>query len=801
MKNKKNIRDKTNSVPLRGLVVNSPLGVRGSFLWVLGSLFFTLLLASCSGTSHLPKGERLYTGAAVKLESTEKVNKGTIKTIVESVVRPEPNNSYLGMRPQLCIYMAAGTNPKSKIKKWLQKMGQSPVLMTNVNPTATSAVIDAQLFNLGIFNSNTVYKIVEKKHTASVIYTSYIHQPYTVKEFVYTIDPLNSPKGDLKNLTDLILSDRENSLIKPGKDYNLNMLKAERVRIDGLLKNSGYFYFNPDYLLFKADTSMVNRTISLELTLKDSVPANALTVYRINNVIINQNYSLKNETSDKKKDTLMVQNNVFIGNEAKMNIHPKVILRSVYLRKNEIYSRENHNITLNRLMSMGNFKFVQVKFSDSDTTAAGYLNATILMTPMTNHTFRAELDLVTKSNNYTGPRMNLSLLNRNAFKGAELLSLNMAGSFEAQLSGANKNMFSYSFNPQIELTFPRFLVPFYIKPSNSSYVPKTNFVLSYNFIKRVNYFDMSTFQFTYGFKWKESIRTEHEFNPVSISNTSISNESSVFTDLLAANPFLKKSYEEQFIAGGNYSFTYNEQMLTGKKLQYYMHFTAETAGNLFSLANLIGGETPTPENPSKIVGSIYSQFAKLSVDGRAYYNFKNTNKFALRVFAGVAGTYGNSSTLPYSKQFFSGGPNSIRAFQINSIGPGTYLQNASNSGFVQLGGDIKLETNAEYRFGIYRFVKGALFVDAGNVWLQKSNPANIGSPFAFSGFMNELAVGAGLGLRVDVSFFVLRFDLAMPLRKPWLADGQRWVMNQIDFASPTWRSNNLVLNIAIGYPF
>ena len=252
-----------------------------------------------------------------------------------------------------------------------------------------------------------------------------------------------------------------------------------------------------------------------------------------------------------------------------MNIHPKVILRSIYLRKHEIYSRENHNITLNRLMTMGNFKFVQVKFSDSDTTATGYLDATILMTPMTNFTFRAELDMVSKSNNYTGPRMNLSLMNRNAFKGAELLSLNMAGSFEAQLSGVNKNLFSYSFNPQIELTFPRFVVPFNIKQTNSIYVPKTTFSLSYNFLKRVNYFDMSTFQFMYGFKWKNSVGIEHEFNPVSISNTSLNNESDLFTDLLASNPFLKKSYEEQFIAGGNYSFTYSEQMLAGKRVQYF----------------------------------------------------------------------------------------------------------------------------------------------------------------------------------------------------------------------------------------
>ena len=157
--------------------------------------------------------------------------------------------------------------------------------------------------------------------------------------------------------------------------------------------------------------------------------------------------------------------------------------------------------------------------------------------------------------------------------------------------------------------------------------------------------------------------------------------------------------------------------------------------------------------------------------------------------------------LPYIKQYFSGGPNSIRAFQINSLGPGTYPQSDSTRSILQLGGDIKLEMNAEYRFGIYRFLKGALFVDAGNVWLQKSNPSKIGTPFLFPTFINEMAVGAGVGLRFDVSFFILRFDIAMPLRKPWLPDNQRWVINQIDFGSPSWRTRNLVLNIAIGYPF
>jgi len=771
------------------------IAMTGSIINKCLLIIICLLLAACSGTKHLPSGEKLYTGAEIKLVSVDKLNKKKkryIKPFAENAVRPKPNKKILGMRPKLWMYMKAGEEPKNKIKKWLKKNGEAPVLMSSVKPGVTSAIIDAKLFNIGIFKSFTEFKIIEKKHTAKVIYISHVYKPYAVKELIYSISN--------DSINQVILTEKKKSLIKPGEDYNLDKLKIERIRIDALLKNNGYFYFNPDYLLFKADTSEINHTITFKLTLKDSMPKNALTVYRINNVYIDQNYSLNEEVGNNSKDTIKYQNNLFLGKETEMKIRPKVISRSIYLQKHKIYSRKNHNITLNRLMSMGNFKFVRIKFSDSDTLVPGFLDVTILMTPMPKRTFRAEVDLISKSNNYTGPQMNFSLLNRNTFNGAELLNLNMAASYEAQFSGKSKNLYSYSLNPQVELFFPRFLVPFKIR-TNSMYVPKTRFSLSYNYLKRVNYFDMNTFQFIYGFKWKKDVRKEHELNPISISYTSTTNKSAIFKELLASNSFLKKSYEELFITGASYSYTYNEQIIPEKKIQYFFQLNTEIAGNTFSLAKLITGKKISSDNPSRVVGSIYSQYAKLSIDGRGYYNFINKNKLAIRVFAGVAKPYGNSSILPYTKQFFSGGPNSIRAFHINSVGPGTYNQNNDSMGFLQLGGDVKLEMNAEYRFTIYRFFKGALFADAGNVWLLKSNPANTGSPFSFSNFFNEVAVGAGIGLRIDVSFFILRFDLATPLRKPWLEQNHRWVTNQINFGSPAWRSENLILNVAIGYPF
>ncbi|MGE5447165.1 MAG: BamA/TamA family outer membrane protein [Bacteroidales bacterium] len=765
-------------------------------------LLLSLLIISCSGTKHLPKGEKLYTGAEIKMKSSESTGiKKKAEAAAEAAVRPLPNKSFLGMRPKLWMNNMAGSEPKTKLQKWLKKKGEEPVLLSSVKPAVTSEIIDAKLFNLGIFKSYTESKVIENKRTAKVVYTSHIHKPYIIKELLYDISD--------DSISRKILSIKNKSFIKPDRNYSLEKLQNERIRLDAHLKNEGYFYFNPDYLLFKADTSSKDQSVTLTLTLKDSIPPNALEIYHINNVYVDQNFYLSQQRERNTQDTVMMRDIVFFGKKENLRIRPRVLSKSIYLRKGDVFSRLNHSITLNRLMSMNNFKLVQVNFATPKDSLPGMLDVNILMTPLPRRTFRAEIDLVSKSNEFFGPRMNVSLLNRNTFRGAELLNVNMAGSFEAQRAGG-KNSFSYSYNPQIELTFPRFILPFNLKQSNSLYVPKTHILLDYQYLRRVKYFNMRTFRLAFGYKWKENIRKDHEFNPIDISYTSIGRRTQEFEDILDSIPFLRRSYEEMFIPGGSYSFTYNEQMLQGKKIQFYLNLRSELAGNSFALISKITGNKVSRENPVKIAGSVFSQYAKISLDGRAYLNFSSKDKLAMRLFAGVGKPYGNSALLPYNKQFFSGGPNSIRAFHINSIGPGTYNQQGNTQGFLQLGGELKFETNLEYRFTIYNVFKGALFMDAGNVWLLKSNPgtvenppgtpAPLGSPFKYSNFRNELAMGAGVGIRIDVSFFILRFDLAAPLRKPWQT-GNEWVGDEISFGSAKWRRDNLVLNVAIGYPF
>lgn len=749
-------------------------------------LILVIILASCTGTKRLAEGELLYTGAEIRVESTETVDENRIKSTASRALRPEPNSSLLGMRPKLWLYQIAGENPKSKFKKWLKEKGEPPVLLRDVRKEAVSEIIDAQLFNIGIFNSHTTSEVAEKKKTAKLIYTTDVHVPYKLNAYSINISD--------NNIQQLITESTQSSLIKPGMAYQLDILKSERNRIDALLKNKGYFYFSPDYLMFRIDTlKSETNTFNLQLVLKDDVPAEALKPFYIRQVSVDQHYTLQSSSND----TTRYERINYISDINGKPIRPSVLQRALFLNENELYTRQNHQLTLNRLMSMGSFRFVQVHFTETDSNR---LDADIRLTPLPLNTLRAEMDLVTKSNNYTGPRMNVSLLNRNTFGGSELLKLNLAGSFEAQLNRLSEHLFSYTFNPQIELTFPRLLVPFRVPLTNRLYTPQTRMALSYNFMRRMDYFDLRNVQFSYGYKWRKDIKSDHELNPVSISNTELMNESQAFLDLLATNPILKKSYEEQFVAGMSYAYTYNEQTISKKPTQFYLNLTAESAGNVFSAISSINGTRPSSDNPATLLGSVYSQFVKFGVDGRMYQHLGDKNLLAMRLIGGFAKAYGNSATLPYNKQFFSGGPSSIRAFAINSIGPGNYQQ-INTAGFTQLGGDIKLELNAEYRFDIYSFLKGALFIDAGNVWLQSSNPSTIGSPFSINTFVNEMAVGAGFGLRFDVSFFVLRFDLATPLRKPWLSPGNRWVVGEFNPFQSDWRKKNLMLNVAIGYPF
>lgn len=308
-----------------------------------------------------------------------------------------------------------------------------------------------------------------------------------------------------------------------------------------------------------------------------------------------------------------------------------------------------------------------------------------------------------------------------------------------------------------------------------------------------------------GYHWKESIRTEHELNVIDINYVQPVNVTPLYRSLAESDATLKKAIETQFTIGPGYRYITTNTAQTKKIHTAYYMGALDLSGNILGLAthaNIRAGE------PSKLLGAVFSQYIKMENDFRYYLKISERSKLANRVFAGFGYAYGNSNNLPFVKQFFIGGSNSVRAFRARANGPGTYYapdDPGTTTGFTaDQSGDIKLEFSTEYRRQLIGIMHGALFIDAGNIWLLRQDldpeARKEGAVFSKS-FMKELLVGAGAGLRFDLSFVILRLDLAFPLRKPWLPEKERWVIDEIRFGSPGWRKDNLVFNLAIGYPF
>jgi outer membrane protein assembly factor BamA len=536
--------------------------------------------------------------------------------------------------------------------------------------------------------------------------------------------------------------------------------------------------------------------VDLIVKVKDEAPKRAETPYKINKIIVYPNYSIGSDSVKNNMDSIKKYNDLTIIDPENL-FKPRIFDRALYFKKNDLYNRTDHNLSLNRLVNLGTFKFVKNQFRVSDTTG-NYLDAYYYLTPLPKKSIRLELLAKTNSANYTGTELNLNWSNRNTFRGAELLTISAFGGVEVQVSGQNNGFNVYRIGTEANLVWPRLVAPFKLN-SPSGFVPKTKATLGYEFQNRTKLYSLQTFKGSFGYLWKENERKEHLFNVTEITYASPQNVTALYQEQIDANPSLEKVIEKQLIFGPTYSYTYTNTLQKRKKNTFYYKGTIDLAGNIAGLAS---GANIEKKDAIKLFDVPFSQFVKIENDFRHYYKFSPDSQLASRVIVGAGYAYGNSREMPFIKQFFIGGTNSLRAFRARSIGPGSFdgASTNTNTFLPDQSGDIKLEFNTEYRAKIYGLVKGALFIDAGNIWLLNENPDKPGAKFSKK-FLNEIAVGAGAGLRFDFSFLILRTDLAFPIRKPYLPNGDRWVLDQINFGSGAWRKENLIFNLAIGYPF
>lgn len=752
------------------------------------SLFFVF---GCSNTKYLPEGDLLYTGGSVEVKDSiiKKKDRKALEKELEGLLRPKPNAQFLGLRPKLWFYNIAGKPKKNKgFRYWLRtKVGEEPVLFSKVDLDYNASVLRNFTENKGYFKTRVSADSTVRNKRVTAEYTVVPKKQYIIKGVTFPDDSLAMSR--------IIGRSSRRSLLKVGNPYDLDVIKAERERIDARLKERGYYYFNPDYILAKVDSSKGDHEVKIRLVIKDDAPPKALTAYKINKIFVYPNFSISKDSAKYKPEDV-VQYKDFTIIDTANTFKPRVFDRTIYFKKGDLYNRKDHNLTLNRFVNLGTFSFVKNEFKVSDSLPKT-LDSYYYLTLLPKKFIRVEVLGKTNSASYTGTEINVNWNNRNLFRGAELLTVSVFGGADFQLAGVNKGKNIYKLGTETSLTWPRFITPFHIEGS-SEYVPRTKATLRYEYQNRTQLYALNSFKTSFGYLWKENIRKEHQLNVFDITYVSPNHVSAEYAADAEQDESLKKVIEKQLIFGPTYSYTYTNTMQKRKKNTFYFNGELDLAGNL---TGLISGANVKKNDTIKIFDVPFSQYAKIRGDFRHYLKLSKESELASRVIIGAGIPYGNSSVLPTSKQFVVGGTNSIRAFRARSIGPGSYVNTATTNDYLpDQSGDLKFEFSTEYRAKLFSIVRGAAFIDAGNIWLLNADPNKPGAEFS-KDFMKEIAVGAGVGLRFDVSFFILRTDLAFPLRKPYLPDGERWVIKDIDFGSGPWRKENLILNIAIGYPF
>lgn len=751
-----------------------------------------MVFTSCGVRRFLPPGERLYDGVEVKVQrdSLVKESAKSIKGQLKDISFPKRNKRLLGAPYKVWWWYVLGEPKKEKgLRYWLRnKLGEPPVLSSQIKVNDNAENMQSFLDNNGYFRSSVTGDTVNTKWRFKAVYEAQVSNPYYLKEVTLVNDssPVSIAMSKLKGKPRL----------KTGERYQLNNVKSERDRLDVAMKRRGYYFFSPDYMVGVLDTTVGSYQANIYMQVKRSVPGEARYPQTIRRIALFPQYSLLSSRNDTSLRKAIMYDSLLIRDSAKA-FKPQLFARLVTFRPGELYDVRQHNNTQNRFINAGVFRFVKNQYRPvpaSDTTKPHQLDVYYYLTPTPKKNINFEIGGFTKSNSFTGGQLNVNWRNRNALKGAEQLMVKTYGAFEFSLSDSLKNNNNWRLGTEVSFTFPRFVTPLHIKES-SLFPPRTRFLVGYEWLRRQGLYTKSSFRLQYDLNWKEQATKEHTFSPISITYTRATNFSDAYKAQIAANPAIAYSTLTEIIPATFYNFTYNTVRPNAANI-FYFSGNAEVSGNVMGLVN-----KPSGYFSREIFGAFFAQYAKLDMDLRYSRRLSPGSYLANRIFIGASHPYGNSPYLPFSRQFIIGGTNSLRGFRPRALGPGTVTPDAYYQIYYpQVGGDYKLEFNTEFRFTIAGSLKGALFAEGGNIWTKDTLLYGPNGKLS-KDFLKQLAFDAGFGIRYDLSFIIIRLDLGFPLRIPWNPEGTQWVADKINPFSRSWRSDYLVVNFGIGYPF
>lgn len=768
-----------------------------------------MVFSSCSTTSSLKDGEQLFTGLKpIDYQNYEESSYADSAMLeMESVLASAPNGALFGssyyrtpfpVRLWIWNAFSQGKNPFSK---WVTKaFGSQPKLMSNVNPQLRAQVAENQLIKYGYFGGKVTYDIVQQGNPKKAKVQYHVDFGH-----LWTLDTVKYQSFPVDNMR-LIDSTHSEALVRSGSPFNVSQLEAERQRIGSLFRNNGYYFYQSSFASYLADTVSVPGKAEVRLVMADSVDVRASKKWYIGNININ----FRKQFMEQLTDTL--QRAFFTARYSgeKMPIRPGFVLRDLSLRPRRLYRQEDEERARRNIQSTGLYSYSQLSFTPRDTTAlCDTLDVTLDLVFDKPYDFYIEANAKGKTTGRVGPELVVGLAKRNALRGGERLEVNLHGSHEWQTkatSSGQSRINSYEFGADAALVFPRIITPRSIFQTLSHNerrlrqgrmrlrryygTPTTTVKASMNILSRASYFRRHVASGELSYSWKTSAQSTHTWSPLTLSYEFMNSKTAAFDSVLNENPYLQISMRDQFVPKMSYTYAYTSPSRFRHPISWTT--TVSEAANILSLAYMAFGEDWNQKDKTMFKNP-FAQFLKIETDFAKYWRMGNASALVFHLNAGVIWSYGNAERAPYYEQFYIGGANSIRAFNVRSIGPGKYQPTGSRFSYIDQTGDIKMLANVEYRPRLWGDLYGALFLDAGNVW-NFHNAVGEGGRFKLDEFYKQMAVGTGVGLRYDMGMFVIRVDWGIGLHIPY-DTGKGGFYNIRKF------SDAQSLHLAVGYPF
>ncbi len=752
-------------------------------------IIVSMILGACSTTKRIPQDELLYTGVK-KIDivpfQDEKLPEG-LQSQVKEAVNVAPNNSLIS--PYMRYPFPLGlwvynnwSNPPSGFKHWLyEKLVEEPVLISDVRPEVRTKMISEVLANNGYFRGNATFELLKERNPkkARIIYNVNTGPAYTLDSITLLPDTCH-----LYHMIDSIAL--KGKYLVSGSRYSTDSLNSERSRITNSLRNRGYYYFRPEYIEYLADSTITPKRISLRMVIANNAPASGLKRYKTGNVTV---YVHRNQGGG-TPDTVETSRGTLIQ-MMPSKLRRDLIPECVTFRGGKTFSVRDMNRTQTYLSRLGIFNAINIDVIPDTIGNSDLLDVAISCTFDTPLEASIEVNASSKSNSYLGPGITLGVTNRNIFGGGEQFNVSLTGAYEWQTGRdrMSSSLFnSYEFGINTSLSFPRLIAPRFI-PRRHRTLNWTRISLNADLLNRPHYFRMAQFNTSFSYDWRATRHASNKLTLFKLTYTNLLNTTAEFDSIMNDNTAIAQSFKNQFIPQIIYDYVYDRSF--GRDNTINWQFSVQEAGNIFwSIWEACG-----KKDDKTLFGTPFSQFIKGSTQLVYGRRLGGSHWLMSRVAVGAAHAYGNSTQVPYSEQFYVGGANSVRAFTVRSIGPGSYrVPDGEVNGYFDQTGTFKFEFNIEYRFPLYGPLRGALFLDIGNVWLLEDDAQRPGGTLKASSFLKDLAVGTGVGLRFDIGMLVVRGDLGIGIHAPY-ETGRSGYYNMESF------KKSLAFHLAIGYPF